>query len=59
MDGWVKHFYLYDNTWLDVYVNLFYTDSVSKLNSMYKSTLLVYKLFSHVRIILTFYETNL
>ena len=30
---WVKYFSWYDNTWSDVYVKLFYTDSVLKLNS--------------------------
>ena len=34
MSGWIKHFYWYDNTWLDVYVKLFYTDNTSKLNSI-------------------------
>ena len=32
VDDWVKHFYWYGNTWLDICVKIFYTDSTYKLN---------------------------
>ena len=35
IDDWVKHFYWYDNTWLNICINFFYIDNIYKLNPLY------------------------
>ena len=48
VSGYVKHFCWYNNTWLDVYIKFFYTDSTYKLNP-YNIDMKIWRYFKIVR----------